>query len=81
MGIGTKIGAVTDALGRLPLVNDFYAQLSALELGQVVEDETRQTLRVQAGSPWASVPGPRSRPGENPTADERLDSRVRRRDH
>ena len=28
------IGAVTAALGRLPIVNDFYAQLDALDLAR-----------------------------------------------
>jgi hypothetical protein len=44
--IGSRIGTVTDALGRLPLFNDFYAQLNTLELAEVVEQEKRQTLRI-----------------------------------
>jgi hypothetical protein len=39
--IGTKIGRVTPALGRLPIVNDFYAQLDDLELGEVLGKEKR----------------------------------------
>ncbi|MGE3807255.1 MAG: DUF5682 family protein [Gemmataceae bacterium] len=43
-GIGTKIGRVTEALGRLPLVNDFYTQLGDLELGEVLGKEKRLAL-------------------------------------
>ncbi len=41
VGIGTRIGRVTDKLGRLPLVNDFYAQLDDLEFGEVLGKEKR----------------------------------------
>ncbi len=44
--IGSRIGAVTPALGRLPLLSDFYGELDALELGQVVDQEKRLTLRL-----------------------------------
>jgi hypothetical protein len=44
--IGSRIGSVTPELGRLPLVNDFYAQLSALGLAEVVEQEKKQTVRL-----------------------------------
>jgi len=37
--IGTKIGKVTPDLGRLPIVNDFYTQVSDLELGEATEKE------------------------------------------
>ena len=40
-GIGTRIGRVTDKLGRLPLVNDFYAQLDDLGFGEVLGKEKR----------------------------------------
>jgi hypothetical protein len=39
--IGTKIGRVTPALGRLPIVHDFYAQLDGLGLGEVLGKEKR----------------------------------------
>jgi len=39
--IGTRIGRVTPALGRLPIVHDFYAQLDDLELGEVLGKEKR----------------------------------------
>lgn len=42
--IGTKVGRVTPALGRLPLVNDFYAQISDLDLGEVMGKEKRLTM-------------------------------------
>lgn len=37
--IGTKIGRVTDALGRLPVVNDFYKQMDDLELAECMSRE------------------------------------------
>jgi hypothetical protein len=42
--IGNKIGRVTDALGRLPIVNDFYAQLDELDLGDLLGKEKRLAL-------------------------------------
>jgi Family of unknown function (DUF5682) len=42
--IGTKIGKVTPSLGRLPLVNDFYTQLSDLELGELLGKEKKLSL-------------------------------------
>jgi Family of unknown function (DUF5682) len=44
--IGTRIGRVTDALGQLPIVNDFYKQLDDLELGSVMNSEQRVTVSV-----------------------------------
>jgi hypothetical protein len=44
--IGSRIGSVTPELGRLPLVGDFYAQLSALELAEVVEQEKKLTAKL-----------------------------------
>ena len=37
--IGTKVGKVTSKLGRLPIVHDFFAQLSDLDLGEVLGHE------------------------------------------
>ncbi len=37
--IGTRIGKVTSRLGHLPIVNDFFSQLSDLELGETVGHE------------------------------------------
>jgi hypothetical protein len=44
--IGTKVGKVTAALGRLPMVNDFYAHLSDLDLGEVMGRERQITLEL-----------------------------------
>jgi hypothetical protein len=41
--IGTKIGRVTPALGRLPIVNDFYAQIDDLDLGEALGKEKKST--------------------------------------
>lgn len=43
-GIGTKIGRVTPDLGQLPVVNDFYAQLDALDFGEIHSKEKRTAL-------------------------------------
>jgi Family of unknown function (DUF5682) len=45
-GVGTKIGKVTPALGRLPIVDDFHVQVADLELGDVLGQERRQSLRL-----------------------------------
>jgi hypothetical protein len=37
--IGTRLGRVTDRIGRLPIVNDFYEQLERLDLEEVVARE------------------------------------------
>jgi hypothetical protein len=39
--IGNAIGKVTPALGRLPIVEDFYHQLEQLDLAEVVKKEKR----------------------------------------
>jgi hypothetical protein len=44
--VGSKIGAVTPELGRLPLLADFYAQIDSLALGEVVDQEKRVTVKV-----------------------------------
>ena len=49
--IGNKIGRVTDALGRLPIVNDFYAQLDELDLGDLLGREKRLTLDLDKRQP------------------------------
>lgn len=43
--IGTKIGRVTEALGQLPIVNDFYKQMEFLELEECLSRE--QSIRVK----------------------------------
>jgi hypothetical protein len=39
VNIGTRLGRVTDRIGRLPIVNDFYERLEQLELEEVVARE------------------------------------------
>lgn len=39
VNIGTRLGRVTDRIGRLPIVNDFYEQLERLALEEVVARE------------------------------------------
>ena len=39
VNIGTRLGRVTDRIGRLPIVSDFYHQLARLELEEVVARE------------------------------------------
>src|SRR5262249_20466707 len=53
-GIGTKIGKVTAKLGRLPIVNDFHAQLADLELGEVLGKEKKLALRLDKREPLAA---------------------------
>jgi hypothetical protein len=43
--IGTKVGRVTPDLGRLPVVDDFYRQLSEFDLSEVMGQERR--IRVE----------------------------------
>lgn len=43
---GNAVGRVTPALGRLPLVYDFYAQLDALELGELLGKDRRLSLTL-----------------------------------
>lgn len=47
--VGSAIGRVTPALGRLPIVHDFHAQLDALDLGEVMgrEKKLRITLDLR----------------------------------
>ncbi len=44
--IGTRIGVVSPKMGRLPLVADFYAQVEALDLKQLVEHEQGQKITL-----------------------------------
>lgn len=44
--VGSAVGRVTPALGRLPIVHDFYAQLDDLELGEVMGKEKRLALTL-----------------------------------
>ncbi len=49
--IGTKVGKVTPALGRLPIVDDFHVQVAALELADVLGQERRHDLRLDKREP------------------------------
>lgn len=44
--IGTKVGKVTSALGRLPIVNDFHNQMADLDLGELLEKEKMLELKL-----------------------------------
>ncbi len=50
-GVGTRIGKVTPALGRLPIVDDFHARVAELELGDVLGQERRHSLRLDKREP------------------------------
>ncbi len=39
VNIGTRLGRVTDRIGRLPIINDFYEQLAKLDLEEVAARE------------------------------------------
>jgi hypothetical protein len=52
--IGTKIGKVTPKLGRLPIVNDFHAQLTDLELGEVLGKEKKLSVKLDKREPLAA---------------------------
>lgn len=49
--IGTKVGKVTSKLGRLPIVNDFFGQLSDLDLGEVLGHERLVKLELDKRQP------------------------------
>jgi hypothetical protein len=44
--VGSAIGRVTPALGRMPIVHDFHAQLDDLELGDVMGKEKKLVLTL-----------------------------------
>ena len=44
--VGSAVGKVTPALGQLPLVNDFYGQLDALELDGVMSKDKKLKLAL-----------------------------------
>ncbi len=51
VNIGTRLGRVTDRLGRLPIVNDFYERLERLELEEVVAREKVCTYALDKRQP------------------------------
>ena len=44
--VGSAVGRVTPALGRLPIVHDFYAQLDVLDLGEVMGRDRKLALTL-----------------------------------
>ena len=51
VNIGTRLGRVTDRIGRLPIVSDFYEQLARLELEEVVAREKVCTYQLDKRQP------------------------------
>jgi len=51
VNIGTRLGRVTDRIGRLPIVNDFYEQLGRLGLDEVVAREKVCTFALDKRRP------------------------------
>ncbi len=53
--IGNAVGRVTPALGRMPIVHDFYAQLDALDLGDVMGKDKRTVVTLDLREAQASA--------------------------
>ncbi|QEG32169.1 hypothetical protein GobsT_70210 [Gemmata obscuriglobus] len=53
-GIGNRIGKVTSKIGRLPIVNDFHAQIADLELGEVLGKEKKMSAKLDKRDPLAA---------------------------
>ncbi|QDU55716.1 DUF5682 family protein [Aeoliella mucimassa] len=51
--VGNKLGRVTPALGRLPLVSDFYGNLDELQLAEVMSKEKRQSVQLDKREQFA----------------------------
>lgn len=49
--VGSRVGKVTDKLGQLPIVADFYAQVSDLSLGELVEKDRDERLTLDRTDP------------------------------
>lgn len=49
--VGDRIGRVTPAAGQLPLVCDYYAQVDALELSELLQREQVQWLKLDLRQP------------------------------
>ena len=49
--VGSRVGKVTDALGQLPIVADFYAQVSDLSLGSMLEKDLDHRLTLDRKDP------------------------------
>jgi hypothetical protein len=55
VNIGTRLGRVTERVGRLPVVNDFYEQLARLELEEVAAREKVFTYALDKRQPQDAV--------------------------
>jgi len=51
VNIGTRLGRVTDRIGRLPIINDFYEQLARLDLEEVAAREKVQNHALDKRQP------------------------------
>jgi hypothetical protein len=51
VNIGTRLGKVTDRIGRLPIINDFYEQLDKLKLEEVAAREKVVTYTLDKRQP------------------------------
>ena len=54
VNIGTRLGRVTDRIGRLPIINDFYEQLAKLDLEEVAAREKVQNYALDKRQPGDS---------------------------
>ena len=52
--VGSRVGKVTKALGRLPIVSDFQAWIADLELGEALERDRTFTLDLDLREPLAA---------------------------
>jgi len=55
INIGTRLGHVTDRIGRLPIINDFYEQLDRLKLQDVAAYERVQSYELDKRKPEDSA--------------------------
>src|SRR6201999_1503806 len=51
VNIGTRLGRVTDRIGRLPIINDFYVQLQRLDLEEIAAREKLQSYALDKRQP------------------------------
>jgi hypothetical protein len=51
VNIGTRLGRVTDRIGRLPIINDFYEQVAKLDLEEVVSREKIKNYTLDKRQP------------------------------
>jgi hypothetical protein len=51
VNIGTRLGRVTERVGRLPIINDFYEQLEKLELDEIASREKLYSYALDKREP------------------------------